>query len=115
MAQAEYSEILSVDFNDLFSTITNYSAYPEFVDGCREVEVQKSSADGVRVKYQVSVMSQNITYVLDHKQDEKTGRVEWTLVESDFFKKNNGSWVLKKQCSWVYSKSVGEGQSPWNG
>lgn len=97
MAQAEYSEVLPVDYKDLFSAITGYGDYPKFVEGCRAAKVEATEGGLTRVKYEVSVMSQDITYVLDHKEDLKTGRVEWSLVESNFFKKNNGSWTLKKQ------------------
>lgn len=97
MAQAEYSEVLPVEFKKLFLTITNYEDYPNFVDGCQGAKVLKSEGGVIRVKYDVSVMSKDISYTLDHKQDPKTGSVEWSLVESSFFKKNTGSWTLKKQ------------------
>ena len=37
----------------------------------------------------------DISYTLDHKADPKTGKIEWSLVESDFLKKNSGTWELK--------------------
>src|SRR5689334_4124252 len=102
MASAEFHEVLSVDKDTLFSTVSKYEDYPEFVDGCRSVEIEKMGTGHVRVKYHVNVMSQDITYTLDHHEDEKTGRIEWHLVESNFFKKNSGRWEMK---------SVGSGKT----
>ncbi len=96
MAQAEFREVLLVDEQKLLRVISQYEAYPEFVDGCRSVRVlSQSSSDLLRVQYEVTVMSQEITYTLDHKHDLKSGRVEWSLVESNFFKKNIGRWEVK--------------------
>lgn len=106
MAQTEFHDVLSVDKEKLLSVITRYEDYPQFVEGCTAVKVERPSegkSEGkIRVEYQVNVMSQNVTYTLDHWEDRKTGKVEWALVESNFFKKNNGSWEVK---------SVGTGKS----
>jgi len=95
MAQAEVHEVLSVDKEKLLSVITHYEDYPKFVEGCTAVKVERQTPDCVRVAYRVNVMSQDVTYTLDHKENRETGRVEWTLVESNFFKKNNGKWDVK--------------------
>lgn len=39
-------------------------------------------------------MSQDVVYTLDHVEKPDTGRVEWTLVDSNYFKKNTGWWQL---------------------
>ncbi len=95
MAQAEFKEVLNVDFDKLFQTITEYEHYPQFVEGCQSVDVKRVNDGQARVNYQVSVMSQNVLYVLDHHEDRKSGSIEWSLVESNFFKKNIGKWELK--------------------
>src|SRR4051812_37405404 len=102
MAQAEVHEVLAVDKEKLLSVITRYEDYPQFVEGCTGVEVDRQSNGNVRVVYQVTVMSKDVCYTLDHKADLNTGRVEWSLVESNFFKKNIGSWEVK---------SLGSGKS----
>ncbi len=96
MAQAEFRETLSVEPKKLLEVITGYDSYPEFVDGCRSATMTRSpQSDLIRVSYQVSVMSQDVTYTLDHRHDLKSGRVDWVLVESNFFKKNTGRWEVR--------------------
>jgi len=95
MAQAEFHEVLSVDKDKLFGTITRYEDYPKFVEGCASVNIEKRIPGSVRVQYHISMMSQDIHYTLDHKEDPENGIVEWSLVESNLFKKNDGKWVLK--------------------
>jgi ribosome-associated toxin RatA of RatAB toxin-antitoxin module len=94
MAQTEYRSVLAVEKEKLISVITSYEIYPQFVDGCTEVQVEKLPQK-TRVKYRVNLMSQDIHYTLDHIEDLKVGKIEWSLVESNFFKKNNGRWELK--------------------
>jgi ribosome-associated toxin RatA of RatAB toxin-antitoxin module len=94
MAQAEIKEVLGVDKNKLFDVITRYEDYPKFVDGCNAVQVERKGPGHARVTYQVSMMK-DFSYILDLREDRENGRVEWTLVESDMFKTNNGVWELK--------------------
>lgn len=94
MAQAEIKEVIGVDFDKIFDVITQYENYPKFVDGVNSVQVERKGPGRARVTYQVSMMK-DFSYVLDLKEDRDSGRVEWTLVESDMFKTNNGQWQLK--------------------
>jgi len=95
MAQAEYHDVLSVGKDKLLSAITRYENYPQFIDGCKSVEVKRQPSGVVRVSYHVNLMSQDVMYTLDHHENRETGCVEWSLVESNFFKKNNGKWEVK--------------------
>jgi len=95
MAQAEFREVLSVDREKLFSVIEHYEDYPQFVDGCEAVSVERLSDEVIRVHYKVNIMSQDVRYTLDHKGNRETGKLEWSLVESNFFKRNKGCWELK--------------------
>jgi coenzyme Q-binding protein COQ10 len=95
MGQAEFRDTLKVDQNKLYSVVTHYESYPEFVEGCTSTHVKRESDHRVQVKYEVNVMSKNIEYTLEHREDPKNGRVEWSLIESNFFKKNSGKWELR--------------------
>jgi ribosome-associated toxin RatA of RatAB toxin-antitoxin module len=95
MAQAEYKEVLPVVKDKLLATIMKYEDYPEFVEGCESVQVERRLDGVVRVSYHVSQMSQDITYTLDHVENVESGTIEWHLVDSNFFKKNNGKWEIK--------------------
>lgn len=94
MAQAEYHEVLTVEKEKLLSAITHYEDYPQFIDGCKSVKVERMG-DVIRVSYHVNLMSQDVMYTLDHRENSKAGTVEWNLVESNFFKKNTGKWEVK--------------------
>jgi ribosome-associated toxin RatA of RatAB toxin-antitoxin module len=95
MAQADIKETLNVDYDKLFAAITRYEDYPKFVEGCKSVKVERKGPGKARVTYHVSLMK-DVTYTLDHEEDPATGDIRWSLVESEFFKKNSGSWKLKK-------------------
>ena len=95
MAQTEYRDVLAVEKEKLFSVITTYERYPDFVEGCKAVKVERKGPGKARVFYEVNVMSQDIHYTLDHNEDLETGQVGWELVDSNFFKKNNGKWEIK--------------------
>jgi ribosome-associated toxin RatA of RatAB toxin-antitoxin module len=94
MAQAEIREVLPVAKDKLWEAIVRYEDYPKFVDGCTRVKVERKATGHARVTYNVSMMK-DVTYTLDHKEDKEKGTVEWTLVDSDTFKKNTGRWELK--------------------
>ena len=95
MAKADIHEVLNVDRDRLFATITHYEDYPKFVEGCTGVKVERKGPGEARVTYNVSMMK-DIVYTLDLKEDAAAGTVTWTLAESDVFKKNSGSWKIKE-------------------
>src|SRR5687767_4843929 len=97
MALAEIKDVLEVSKEKLFSVITNYEDYPSFVEGCKSVNVERQPSGVVRAYYQVNVMSQDVIYSLDLMEDLAAGTVEWKLVESTVFKKNEGRWKLSSQ------------------
>jgi len=94
MAKAEIQEIFEIDREVLFEVITRYEDYPQFVEGCTGVKVERKASGGARATYAISMMK-DFTYTLDHLEDRQSGKIEWKLVESDFFKANTGSWSLK--------------------
>lgn len=94
MASAEFKDVLTIDKKKLFETITRYEDYPKFVDGVKSTKVERKGPGAARVTYQVSMMK-DISYTLDLREDAAKGVVEWSLVDSDFFKINNGKWQLK--------------------
>ena len=94
MAKADISKTLEVDRDKLFATITRYEDYPEFVEGCTGVKVERKGPGQARVTYSVSMMK-DIVYTLDMKDDQAAGTISWDLVDSDMMKKNSGRWQLK--------------------
>jgi ribosome-associated toxin RatA of RatAB toxin-antitoxin module len=94
VAQAEIHEVVSADKDKLFQAISRYEDYPQFVEGCESVNVERKGAGQARAHYKVNMMKE-VSYTLDHREDPTTGVIQWTLVESDSFKMNNGRWELK--------------------
>ena len=95
MAKAELTEIMDVKLGDLFDTITRYEDYPQFVTGCRKVEVERPAAGQAKVKYHVSMMK-DLWYLLEHHEDRAAGTLTWKLIQSDTLTANQGKWTLKE-------------------
>lgn len=93
MAKAEITEVLKVDFDTLFDTISDYESYPDFVDGCRSVKLMSGKGSKKKVHYQVKMMK-DVEYTLEHKEDRKKGTITWELIEGSIMKKNTGLWTL---------------------
>lgn len=105
MAQAEIEETLAIDKDKLFSAVVGYEDYPQFVDGCKKVKVDRKPDGKITVTYFVSMMK-DIDYTLEHTEDRAQGKVTWKLISSDFLKKNIGHWEIKEagpgKCSVKY-------------
>ncbi len=94
MAKAEIKKTLSVDSNLFFDAVVGYEAYPEFVLGCKKVEVERKAPGQSRVTYHVSMMK-DLWYTLDHTEDREKGIITWKLVKSDTLLANEGTWTIR--------------------
>jgi ribosome-associated toxin RatA of RatAB toxin-antitoxin module len=95
MAKAALERNIPVPIDALWKVITDYAAYPKFLDGVKNVQVRSESAETKHVWYQVS-MVKDVEYVLSHRDVVLTHATQWELVESSFFKVNRGTWNLSK-------------------
>tara|TARA_Y100000590_G_scaffold458432_1_gene613128 strand:- start:1487 stop:1909 length:423 start_codon:yes stop_codon:yes gene_type:complete len=95
LAQAEIKKVLDVDPKKFWDVITTFSEYPEFVDGCKSVEIH-DSGEALEATYQIWVIK-DIEYRIRYEIDEPSGSLKWELVRSDFLKKNTGFWKLTPQ------------------
>jgi coenzyme Q-binding protein COQ10 len=93
MARAERTEIFDVPAEKYYQAVIDYKAYPGFVDGMKSVDVQKESADGATVKFNLSLIKE-ISYTLNLKHTPHK-EVSWSLVGGDMMKVNNGKWTIK--------------------
>ena len=95
MARAEAKEIINVPVEKFYQVITDYEKYPEFIKEMTDIEVLEEE-DGVKVvEFRVNLMK-SVKYSLRLEESNPPSEVKWTLVESDFFKKNDGGWKLEK-------------------
>lgn len=93
MAEASRTEIMDVDLDSLWAEITDYESYPEFVEGCSDTHIIERKGNTAVVEYEINMMKK-IRYQLEHKETPKK-KLEWKMVDGDFFKSNSGSWNIK--------------------
>lgn len=95
MGSARSKEVIEINVarENFRSILSDYEAYPEFLDELQKVTILSHSGATYRVQYFVSILGREISYILDLTH-VPPNRVEWTLVKGDFMKKNVGSWTL---------------------
>ena len=93
MAKADRTEVYDVPTDKFYQAITDYKAYTNFVDGMKNVVVEKESADSAVVKFTLNLIKE-ISYTINLKHTPNK-EVSWTLVTGDMMKTNNGRWTLK--------------------
>jgi len=76
----------------VFEVISNFSAYPEFLDSTISAKVRKNTK-GHFVDFKVNVVK-TIDYTLKIRS-EPPNELSWELVKGDVMKSNSGSWKLE--------------------
>ena len=93
MAEVVRDKRMSVSQRALFSAITEFEKYPEFLNEVTGAKIiKRPSPDKVHVQFEIEVVKKFV-YTLEFKL-KNNSEVAWKLVESDFFKKNEGRWLL---------------------
>ena len=109
MAQAESEKTYDISAEKYFKAVTDYESYPKHVDGMKKVKAERSGNE-ITAHYELSMMSKDMSYSLKIKENPGAGEVSWTLLKSDFFKVNNGSWKIEStgpnSCRVKYSLEV---------
>jgi coenzyme Q-binding protein COQ10 len=93
MAKAERTEVFDVAVEKFYQAITDYKAYPQFVDGMKSIEVMGQNGEEATVKFNLNLIKE-VTYTLK-LSGKKNESVSWSLVSGDMMKVNNGGWKLK--------------------
>src|ERR1041385_2420300 len=88
---------MAVSQAQLFRAITDFSSYPEFVS---EVVSATLEPGGTEKKFDVTFeleIVKRFQYTLEFEVIRGKGReeVRWKLKKSNFFKNNDGRWVLE--------------------
>jgi ribosome-associated toxin RatA of RatAB toxin-antitoxin module len=94
MAQAVHETTYDVDADQLLAAVMDYESYPEFVDGMKKVTVDRSGGK-VTVHYDLSMMGKDMSYTLTLLEEPEKGHLSWSLLKSEFFKINNGDWLVE--------------------
>ena len=88
--EAKAAEILDV--------ITDFAAYPDWVDGIRSAEVRVKDGDGraAAVAFSFSTMGLSADYTLSYQYAPGDGGVSWTTLEAEGAVKDiRGEYVLE--------------------
>jgi len=94
MAHAVHETTYDVDAAQLFSAVTDFEKYPEFVEGMKKVTVDRSGSE-LMVHYDLSMMGKDMSYTLRLIEEPEKGHLSWSLFKSEFFKVNNGDWLIQ--------------------
>ncbi len=92
----EFHREMAVSVGNLFKAITDFEGYPEFVSQVKRATVSVPG-DCPQVEFELELI-RHFHYRLEFelKADEL---VKWKLLESDFFKSNQGAWKLERSGS----------------
>jgi ribosome-associated toxin RatA of RatAB toxin-antitoxin module len=93
MANASRTEVMDASVENVYKVLTDYSSYPEFMDGVSSVDIIESNNGTAKVKYDLNVIKV-FSYVLNLTEVENES-VSWEFDEGDIFSTNSGSWELK--------------------
>src|SRR2546423_9693632 len=93
MAGATRSIVISAPMEKVFSIITDYERYPEFLTEVKRIRTANRRGNEVDVLYEAEIVK-TIKYTLRLKE-EKPNKVSWSLIEGEFMKDNQGGWLLE--------------------
>jgi hypothetical protein len=63
----------------VWSRITSYPRYPEWVDGVFECEVYEIADEHIKARFLIGAMGVKVEYFIDHVYDPTNGVMTWTL------------------------------------
>lgn len=111
MSRVSKEKEMAVPRDVLFEVITDFDSYPQFVSEVVGVKVVPGpTADKKRVTFELEIMKR-FEYTLEFNISPE--EVKWSLVESNFFKTNEGRWLLspvgKDKTHATYELEVGFG------
>jgi uncharacterized membrane protein len=93
--QSTQSIVVHAPAAEVMAVIADFPAYPTWVAAAKQVEVLDTDPDGRarRVHFVLDAGAVKDDYVLDYTWDGDR-RVDWTLVEGQMQKQQDGSYVL---------------------
>jgi ribosome-associated toxin RatA of RatAB toxin-antitoxin module len=93
MAGATRSIVIAAPMDKVFSIITDYERYSEFLPEVKRIRTANRRGNEVDVLYEASIVK-TIKYTLRLKE-EKPDKITWSFIEGEFMKDNKGGWVLE--------------------
>lgn len=93
MSKVSLTKEVSLPRKNLYSVITAYDRYPEFIPEITFATVKSKKPKRVEFKLDL-VKSFHYILEVDEKQPES---ISWKLIDSNLFKKNSGGWKLQEK------------------
>jgi coenzyme Q-binding protein COQ10 len=93
MAGASKSIEINAPMEKVFSVITDYEKYPEFLDEQSGAKVISRNGNVVECSFKLKVIKE-IEYKLRLVETPPSG-LSWTLIKGEMMKENNGGWKLE--------------------
>jgi uncharacterized membrane protein len=95
--QSTQSIVVEAPAADVMAVIADFPAYPAWVSAAKQVEVLETGPDGraSRVHFALDAGAFTDDYVLAYTWDGDH-RVDWTLVQGQMQKQQDGSYVLEE-------------------
>ena len=82
---------INAPIETVFQVIGDFESYPKFLSTTKQV--RQWDVEGVtHAEFTIELMRE-VSYTLKFQVDEPE-RLEWSLVEGDYMKKNEGGWQL---------------------
>lgn len=101
-ATGQHSVVMKQKFphslNELYATLTDYEHFPEFMPHTKVSYVVKSAGADKWIKYKlVFLLWFDVHYTLkvNHKKEDHTALISWSLDSGDSFEDIHGSWQLR--------------------
>jgi coenzyme Q-binding protein COQ10 len=92
MPGASRSIIIHAPIDKVFSTLTDYDHYLEFLPEVKSVRSSDRNGPDVLVHYELELVK-TLRYTL-RMHEEPPGRITWTFKEGEVMRDNHGSWTL---------------------
>lgn len=86
--------VFDVPIETAYAVITDFAKYPTFLKDITATKVLKSTTSSADVFFRLNVFKE-IEYTLSFTLKTPTS-ITWKLKSGDSFRKNSGSWKLKK-------------------
>ena len=92
MSQVTREKEMTVKPESLYRAITEFESYPKFLGEVVSAKILEGDSNRAKVQFELEIVKR-FKYVLEF-QMQTNQLVSWKLIESDFFKTNEGHWKL---------------------
>jgi ribosome-associated toxin RatA of RatAB toxin-antitoxin module len=93
MPGASRSVIINAAMEKVFSVITDYEKYSQFLPEVKRISISDREGNKVQVHYELELIK-TIRYTLQ-LEEQPPRKVSWSLVKGEWMRQNQGAWTLE--------------------